>query len=217
MRKTILAGVLALMSTGATATEIFGNHAERVSFVEVSAVNYEFTSESEGKEVKENQVGAKLKYQRIDSLNFGYELSHQGFAYEEDGTELTMQLSKIGFMYKQDLFTPRAYIMPEIGGYYLQSDVDKGLASDLIGSDYSFEENEGNYYAKVTLGGSLVENKVDLKAYYTHYEHKNDLLDNGAVGAQINYHFNRDFHLILNAEKFNDVMTYGVGISVNYF
>ena len=163
-------------------------------------------------------MGGRVRYQSLDSMNFGYQLSHEGFNYDKNGLDLTLQLSTIGINYQFDIYDSGLYLKPEIGAYYLQGDLE--VSSEIkneLGYDVSIDDSETNGYGKITLGGSLIENKLDFKVHYTHYNHSLDNLSNGATGGQLNYHFNRDFDLILQLDKFEDLTMYGIGISINYF
>jgi hypothetical protein len=215
MKKTIIASVIVLMSSSAMAGDYFSSYEKKNSSVELSAINYSLDNKvninNEAYNLEESQVGARIRYQSRDSLNFGYQLSHEGFNYDDNGLDLTLQLSTIGVNYHAELFSSSFYLKPEFGIYHLQGD------AEIESTSMKADDAETDVYGKITFGGTLVDNKLDAKVYYTHYNHDADEVDNGAFGAQLNYSFNRDFDLMLHVDKYEDITMFGVGISVKYW
>lgn len=211
MKKTIIAGALALMASNAIADDFFSSYEKKDSSVQLSAINYSLDTKAGDVKVDEEEIGGRIRYESYDSLNFGYQLSHEGFNYNKNNMDLKLRLSTVGLKYRADIFNTGFYLTPEIGAYHLEGDLE------IVEPGLEMDDSETNAYGKVTFGGNIVDNKLDAKIHYTHYNHDSDLIDNHAVGGQINYNFNRDFDLMLHVDKYEDMTMFGIGIAVKYW
>ena len=214
MKKTlILAASLALLSSNAMATDYFSTYGKSKAVIEVSAINHEFKRG----DIDEDQIGGRIRYESQGSNGLGYQLSHEGFRYDEHGVELTQQLSTVGLNYNINLFTPRVFLKPEAGVYHTQTKLEAKNGGKAKSKDTKA-------YGKVALGAELIRNSLFAKAEYTYYD-IDDTLDNGQkledskvekYGVQVNYMFNRDFDLFLSAERIEDFNMFGIGLAIKY-
>lgn len=206
MKKTIIASALVLLSSGAIADDFFSSYEKKNSSIEISAINYS----SDIKALDEDQIGARIRYQSRDSLSFGYQISHEGFNYDDDDYDITSQISTAGVTYQVDLFESGFYLKPEMGIYHVQAK-DNNTGND---------ESDTNGYGKITFGGNLISNKLDAKLYYAYYNQDSDISnksESNAFGGQLNYSFNRDFDLMFHIDEFEDSTMIGIGISIKYW
>jgi hypothetical protein len=194
MKKKILVLALTLASANVFAGTYFSPHiSSNDTSVEVSVGNY--SQDIKGFDI-EDETGFKLSVNHKSHKNFGIEASYESADFK--GGELNLAR-----------FGANMNIMDHYKEFDLKASLG-AFTADIEG------EKDTSFYVGLTFQGELIPHTLTGKIYARHYDLDREYYGKSQVGAQLDYHLDRNLNVFLASEMTGDYKSVSVGIAYKF-
>lgn len=195
MRKALLlTAALALTTSNAMAASYFSKHVTNNQTTVDFSVN-KYTLDLGGN-AEETETGYKLALEHKSYRNVGVEAGLETVDFDKD-----------------DILMARFGANMNLLSNYKEFDLKASLG---IFSLDAGELSKSSLYAGLTFEGELVKNQLSGKVYTRYYDIKDNLYGRSQLGAQLNYHLNRNMNVFISSEKHGEFKSIGAGISYKF-